>query len=791
MLKNYLKLGFRHLIKHKASSLINISGLALAVGCCLMVFEYSYWATHQDTFNTKINHLFVIESVTDKNGNQQYHGGSPSPLGPALKNDFPQVKNMARLNYSSVVIKQKENLFRDKVAFVDDDFYKMFDYTVKWGDKKHFTDKDGIVLTSELSEKLFGHRNAVGKVLSITFNVNGRTVAENFIVKGVFSKYPSNASFSFSALVPHSRMVSLGINKIGDWSESTNITFIETADQKTLSSIKSQEKKYIDLYNAVHPDHQLTSFHYQALKTMNFHSYKVTGSSFSTMEPIGLIMLVVIAISILLMVYFNYVNITVASASGRLKEVSVRKVLGSSGRQLIFQFIVENVIICTIAVFIGLFLAEVFFFPWFSAVAGFQLGTGFFLNFRTWTVALLLILVSALSGALYPAFYISRLDTVSMMKGNAKMGSNNRFRKALLGIQFFLTFISIATAIAFMQETKQIKNKSWGYQPQNNVVVTLDNSSTYKTFKEELKRSKSIVSVTGSVQPVGQYTKEILIKNEGKTEQVKSISVLPGFISQLGIKVMEGRDFSENQLTDQKDAVIVNQAFLKMMNWSTAIGKRIQYHNHNYLVVGQVNDFHYESFEYGVSPMLLTSATPEEVKFVYIKSSSNLFLSAREEIKSIWQNIYPNLPFDFYIQDDVFSGYFKGFSIISEVLAVTSLLMTVISISGVFGLALIILGKRMKEISVRKVLGADLVNIMYLIYKEFLFALTTAIIVGIPLSFFLTTKMFGQLSSDSKFSLLPIGLSMIILICTTLVSVSWHIFKANQANMSKYLKQES
>lgn len=785
-----MKLGFRNLIKHKASSFINISGLALAVGCCLMVFEYTYWAMHQDAFNTKIDHLFVVERVTDKNGSHQYHGDAPSPLAPALKNDFPQVKNVARLNYSSVIIKQKDNVFRDKVTFIDDDFYKMFDYPVKWGDEQNFTDKDGIVLTSELSEKLFGHRNSVGNALSVTFNVNGQTVVANFIVKGVFNKYPANASFSFSALVPHSRMVALGIDKAGDWNATTNITFIETADVKTASGISAQDKKYIKLYNAVHPDDKITSFHYQPLKTMNFHSYKVARNYFSTMEPIGLIMLIVIAVSILLMVYFNYINITIASASSRLKEISVRKVMGSSRKQLIFQFIIENIIICMIAVFLGLFLAEVFFFPWFSAVAGFKLAPGFFLNFRTWIAALLLVLVSALSGALYPSFYISSLDTVSMMRGNAKIGSNNRFRKALLGIQFFLTFISISTAIAFIQETKQIRHKPWGYQPESNVVINLDNGSSYKTFKEELKRSKNIIAVTGSVQPVGNYVKEILIKNEGKMQQVKSLSVLPGFINQLGMTVNQGRDFSEKQLTAQKDAVIVNQAFLKMMNWSTAIGKRIVYNNHNYLVIGQVNDFHYESFEYEVAPVLLTSATPEEVKFVYVKSSSNLFSGAHEEIKSIWHKLYPNLPFDFYYQDQVFNGYFSGFSQISEVLAITSLLMTILSISGVFGLALIILGKRMKEISVRKVLGADIINIIYLIYKEFLFALTTAIMVGIPLSFFLTNSMFNQLSSDSEFSLLPIGLAVIALIFTTLISVSWHILKANQANMSKYLKQE-
>ncbi|MBE9598534.1 ABC transporter permease [Pedobacter sp. MC2016-24] len=790
MLKNYIKLGIRNLRKHKLSSFINISGLALAVGCCLMVFEYAHWAMHQDAFNSKIDRLFVVERMNDKNAEQQYYGDSPAPMGQALKNDFPQVKNVARLNYTGVVIKQKDNVFSDKVTFVDDDFYKMFDYSIKWGDKKNFTDQDGIVLTSELSEKLFGHNNAVGNSLAIIFTVNGKSVSTNFIVKGIFDRYPSNASFGFSALVPRSRMASLGITKTADWKEKSNITFIEIAGESALSSIKAQDKKYVDLYNIVHPDDQISAFHYQPLRTMNFHSYKVAGSYFNTMEPIGLIMLIVIAISILLMVYFNYINIVVASASSRLKEISVRKVMGSSRNQIIFQFIVENLIICILAVFLGLLLAEVFFFPWFSSIAGFDLGTRFFLNFRTWLAALLLILVSALSAAVYPSFYISSLNTISMMKGNAKMGSKNHFRKILLGIQFFLTFISIATAIAFMQETKQIKHKSWGYQPEKNVVVNLDQTAAYGVFSTALQQQQGIASVTGSVQPLGNYSKEIQVKNEGKTSRVKSISVLPGFIGQLGMKLMEGRDFGEKRLSDQTDAVIVNLAFLKMMNWTTAIGKRVQYLDHQYMVVGLLDDFHYESFEYAVAPIVLMKAKPEEVKFVYIKKSSGLFSNTHQGIKNIWQQLYPNLPFDFYDQDQVFNGYFRGFSTISEVLTVTSLLMTLISISGVFGLALIILGKRMKEISVRKVLGADLVHIVYLIYKEFLFALLFAIGLGIPLSFFLTRTMFNQLSSASEFSLLPIVWSVIALVFTTLISVSWHITKASQASISKYLKEE-
>lgn len=790
MFKNYLKLGFRNLKKYKLSSFINISGLALAVGCCIMVSEYTYWALHQDSFNSRIDRLFVIEKIVDKKGVQQIYGDVPAALAPSLKNDYPQVSNAARLNYRSVVIKQGENVFRDRLTFVDDDFYEMFDYPVKWGERQKFTDQDGIVLTQELSGKLFGTSNPVGKALTIRINRGKSVISENFIVKGVLKKYPVEASFNFSALVPYSRMTALGLDKPGSWVESTSITFIEMKDAKDIALLRSQGKRYSDLYNAANQNSQISSFHYQHLNTMNFHSYKVYGSYFNTMQPIGLIMLIVIAVSILLLVYFNYINITIASVSGRLKEISVRKVMGSSKGQIILQFITENLIICSIAVFFGLLLAEVFFFPWFSSISGFQLGNEFFLHQRTWVMAFILIFVSALSGATYPAYYIYSLSTVGMMKGNVQMGSKNRFRKVLLAFQFFLTFMAISTAIAFVKETKTIKSKPWGYHPDNNVVVSIDNSNSYNSIQEQLKKNNKIESVAGSVESLGNFTREISVKADTEAETVKSLNVLPGFTDHLGIKITSGRGFSEKFPADRQNSVIVNQAFLKMMNWSSGIGKKIIYNSHNYVIVGEVNDFRYESFEHEIAPLVLMNCKPEDVRFIYIKYAPELFSNAQQDIKGILQKIYPYHPFEYYYQDEVFEGYFTGFSKISKLLGVTSLFMTLISVSGVFGLALIILGKKMKEISVRKVLGADMSHIIYLIVKEFFFALVFAISIGLPLSYVMMTAMFSQLSVNSQFSLLPVLMAVVALLFTTAVSVSWHILKAYKASISPYLKDE-
>jgi len=790
MIKNYLKLGFRNLAKNRLSSAINILGLGLAVGCCMVVFQFFNWSMHMDNFHHKLNNLFVIERASVKDGNQQLWGDSPSPMGPMLKADFPQIKNTARLNYTGVIIKQGDNVFRESVSFVDDSFYQMFDFPVKWGVKQHFTDPDGIVLTDELSEKLFGRENPTGRNVSVRFNKNGQETVVNFTVKGVFDKRPIESSFYFSALVPYQKMVALGMDKAGDWNQSMAMTFVETGDEAALQPILGHNKKYLQLYNAANKDDKIAAFHFQPLKTMNFHSYKVNNQHFNSTHLAGYIMLVAIAIATLLLVYFNYMNIAIASASTRLKEIGVRKVMGSSRRQIIIQFILENIILCTIAVLIGLLLAKYIFLPLFSQIANIDLAKNLFGNYRTWVALVVLILVSALSGAAYPSFYISAFKPISIMKGNSKMGSKNRFRKALLGFQFFLTFLAISAALAFIHETKKIKIRPWGYDPTNNVVVTLDKSANYQAFKDELKRRNDVKSVSGAVQSLGNYSKQLVIKTEGKEQTVQGISALPGFATQLGISITKGRDLNPEFETDKTDAVLVNQAFLKQMHWATGIGKNIEYEKHRYQVVGEIDNFHFENFESPIGPLVLMGCKPEDVNYVYIKTTSGLFTKAHTEVEKVWKIVNPNLPFEYYYQDGVFDQYFHGFDQVSQVMGAASIIMIVISISGIFGLALLILGRKMKEISVRKVLGAGIGNIIFLINKEFIYAMGFAVLLGWPVSWWLVRTMFNQVTPESVVSIYPLIISFFGLIVMTAVSVSWHIFKAHTSNPTKYLKDE-
>jgi ABC-type lipoprotein release transport system permease subunit len=790
MLKNYFKLGFRNLLKNRLSSFINVLGLALAVACCLVVFKFFDFSMHTDDFDRKIDHLFTIERVSTQNGNEQKWGNSPAPMGAMLKNDFPQIKNVARFSYSGVIIKQGDNVFSESVSFVDDSFYKMFDFPVKYGNPKTFTDEDGIVLTSELSVKLFGKQNPVGKNVSLIFNVDGVQKIANFTVKGMLDKKPAGSSFYFSALAPYSRMAALGMDKPGDWKQTVASTFIEADNQSAFDAVQKKSGKYLKLYNAANPDDKISAYNFQPLKNIAFHGANINNDIFFSSNIAAYMMLLVIGIATLIMVYFNYMNIAVASASTRLKEIGIRKVMGSRRQQIIFQFIFENLILCTVGVAAGLFLGRFVSLPLFSQICNVDLTADLFNNYRTWVALLVLIVLSAISGASYPAFYISGFNPVNIIKGNSKTGSKNRFRKVLLGFQFFLSFIAISTALAFMQQTKSIKARPWGYQPENNVVVPIDKAANLTAFEDELKNASIVKTVSGAEEALGSYTRQLVIDADGAKQTVNTIGALPGFATQMGIKILKGRDLSKDLVTDQTDAVLVNQVFIKQMRWKTAVGKSISYAGHKYTVVGEVNDFHFDNFNSPIGPLMLLGCKPADVNFVYVKTTGGIFSNAHKSVEQIWKRVNPNLPFICYYQDTVFDGYFIGFTQVSEVLAAASLIMIVISITGIFGLALLILGRKMKEISVRKVLGAGIVNIIFLINKEFLYAIGFAVLFGLPISYWMTGSLFKILITDPSVSFSPLIFSLLALVVMTAVSVSWHIYKAHTANPSRYLKDE-
>jgi putative ABC transport system permease protein len=396
--------------------------------------------------------------------------------------------------------------------------------------------------------------------------------------------------------------------------------------------------------------------------------------------------------------------------------------------------------------------------------------------------------MTVLGGSAYPAFYISALNPVTIVKGNFTLGSTNGFRKILLGFQFFITFIGISMSLSFVRDNQHTKARSWGYKPTDNIVIKIPPGNNYELLTSELKSNNNIQSVTGSVQPLGKWTKQVVVKSGGTDFIVQCLQALPGFATQMGIEITKGRDLSYNLELDKTESVLVNQAFLKERNWDTGIGKTIEYNNTKYLIVGETNDFRFENYENKMNPLIVMGCLPSDILFAYINTKSNVIASPHTIVEKEWKKTFPDTPYEYYYQETVFDQYYAGAQQIISVMSMSTLIMIIISVTGIFGLALLVLARKMKEISVRKVLGAGTIHISFQILKEFLQAIVIAFIFGIPISYFFTNSIFIIFSPESDVSPVPFLVSFFTLLLMMIMSVLWHLYKAFIANPIEYLK---
>lgn len=789
MFKNYFKIGYRNIHKNKLTTLINAFGMALAIGCALTVFQFIDIMYHLDTFHENLEKIYVVQREVDFNGNITLWGNTPEPIGPALANDFPQIEQVVRVSFRNGVVRKGENIFNEFVSFVDPAYYDMFDFPVKWGNPAAFKSREGVVIAETIAEKYFGSRNPIGEEMDFRFNIDGVEQLKTLTVKGVLAKPPANISFHHQIQIPFDQLLSF-FDKKEDWTRMTGITFLQLGNPEDIQTIKASEDKYLNLINEKNEDWELAGLHFQLLKTAPQTGYQVQYNTFHTARPVGLYMLSFIAGALLILVCFNYINISLASASTRLKEISVRKVLGSERKQIIIQFLSESLLICLLSLLIGIGLAHYFFLPWFENIAQLDLPLDFLANMRIWGFTFILLIIIAIGGAGYPAFYISKFQPVAILKNQIKLSTKSFFRKFLIGTQLFLTLITLFATFVFIMASQELKKKDWGYNQNDLLVVQLENGADFASFKNEIVTNPNILEIAGSREHIGRVRRQIDLKIDETEFSSQGLTVGADYLSTLEIPLIDGRNFRANQETDQTQSLLVNETFRKKMGWEQATGKIVEIDNQPVTVIGEIRDVYHRDFFEEIQPIALQLGSEEAFRFVTVRTIPGATETIAQELESTWKEFYPNAPFNYFFQDSVFDNYFSGFTQVNSILFAASFMTILICIIGLFGLAMLLLTRKMKELSIRKVLGASSFNISMIINKEFLFPLGFAIIIGLPVSFLLMRLILSQISPEYVIGLLPFIFTVGSVLLMIGISVSKHIYTATASSPAKFLKDE-
>ena len=783
MLRNYIKLALRSLAKNKLISFINIFGLSTAIGVAVAVFAFVDFEYNVDQVHENVDNIFLVQNVVERDGKEQLWGDSPAPIGAMLKQDYPQIVNVVRIDNRGMVFKYDDKVFNQRCRFVDPEFMDMFTYPIKWGDENAINDPSRIIISHDLSVKYFGEDNPVGEQIVMNF---GEERLESFIIGAVAEDYPEIYSFSFDILVNWEKKYEIFTDEDeNDWKDFITATFIQLENKEDIDIIEAGMGKYVALQNQVEEDWPAKAYPTHPLSTLSLNSYLIMGSPASGDEPTGRIVLSVIGAFLLTLAIFNYMNIAIVSAAKRLKEIGLRKSIGGTRGQLVRQFLIENIILSVFALLLGTLIAHFVVLPWFKNQFGLGLQLDIFGNYRLWLFFIgLLVFVGLASGA-YPAFYISSFKPTDIFRGGFKIQGKNRFTRIFLTFQFVLALLAIVSGIIFVQNVKYQKAQDWGYDKENIYVVQVPTGESYRALRDQALQNPNIESVVGSGGLVGRsWGLAVIHKNDKKTE-IRRIDVGPDYIEALNLPMIEGRTFSEGMKTDEQ-AVIVNELFVERVGWENIIDNTFIYDSIEYSIIGITENFHYQNFWREIEPAMLRMVPEEDFRYLSAKLKPGMAEESVEFFEATWKELEPDLPFTGFFQDTVFDNYFNNIVGHSRLIGFTATLAIILSCMGLFGLVSLNVAAKMKEFSIRKVLGAGSVSIAKRVNYQYVWLLTFATALGAPLSYFVMVAFLDSVYEYHVPVQIPsiiFGIIAIFLIAAiTVSSLVYKVVKSNPVN---------
>jgi putative ABC transport system permease protein len=814
MIKNYLRSAWRNIARHKFISFINISGLTIGITCCLLILAYIINELSYDRYNENADRTYRVTRIFySKDGSENLHLSSVAPpFGPLLKVAFPEIEKMTRLLHQDVVVfKYKEKMFNEKDGFfADENFCSVFSVNITEGDKKTaLNDPYSVMLTPEIAKKYFGSEDPINKTVILD------NTKHEFKVTGIFEPFPSNAHMHPNMLFSFNTLKDTLI--YGEKQLETNFgnnsfyTYLLLPKNYNSENISRQLNSFLDKY--VHlpgmppniKTSQATKLTMQKLTDIHLKSHLD-----DEIEPEGSMTRVyifsIIAVFILLIACINYMNLSTARSALRAKEIGVRKVIGAQRKEIIRQFLGESVLVTWVA----LILAMVFtwlLLPYINQLAHLNLAFSSLFRWDIFIGILCLPFFIGLLSGLYPAIFMSSFKPVQVLKGMLKVGSGNiSFRKILVVVQFSVSIVLIVATTVVFQQLSYIENNSLGFSKDHILVTTYPGNLTkqFESFRQELLKNTSIKDVGRSSRiPSGRLLDDqgAQVIDGGKSVptniELKYITTDLGFMDTYGMTMAAGRNFSRDYPTDTANYVI-NETAVQQLNWKTdqnAIGKDLTYGKVKGKVIGVVHDFHFESLHQPIIPMifLLPSPTSGYYNSISIKVNGNNVQSAINTIKDTWHQYVPDTPFDYTFLDDRFQKLYDAEQEESKLFTVFSCLAIFIGCLGLFGLSAFTISQRVKEIGVRKVLGASVPQLVVELSRSFLILVIIASVIALPvsgglMSWWLTSNFAFKISLISSWWVFA-GAG-IIAFMIAFATISFQTIKAANVNPVKSLRSE-
>lgn len=815
MIKNYIKIAFRSLWRSKVHSLINIVGLSLGIGVCILIvlFVNDEWTF--DRFNSKADRIYRVHARENWGDNQDFfYTTTPFPMGPTLKENIAEIESFVRIVKSGTQVKVGDNQFSETLTIADRDLFNVFDFPIIKGDAPTALEKQSsIVISDWAAKKYFGEADPINKVLSVQLGEN----FEEFTVTGV-AEVPINSSVQFYLLISDLNLPKLYNERTltSAWFNINPETYVMLREGVELSAVT--EKFPAVLKTALGEENFIKSKYavgLQPLTTIHLDTSFPAGLA-SVSNPRYANILVAIAALILVVGCINFVTLSVGRSLKRAKEVGIRKVVGAVRKQLIMQFIGEAVIVTLISMVIGIALAVVGL-PLFNDLSGKSLTfpiNGFMLTL----VGALLLIIGLIAGS-YPAFVLSSFRPISILKGPMQNGSKQGLRKVLVGVQLVLSIFLISSTLLMRDQLSFLQNKDLGFNKQQLVVIQLNvprggrmvervnkGFEMAEQFKAEFGKFPDVAAVCASSHDFanGAWVNVGYTDDNGTYRTFNMNTIDDDYIPVMNMSLKLGRNFSDKIPSDRRRSIIVNEAFVKEYAWADPIGKRIPgkaFPDHE--IVGVVNDFNYSSLYTKVEPLVLVNDpavlapgieninidnTPMPKLLVKLKPGN---MSATiDQLKATWEQLTGGQEFAFSFIDQALADQYSSDQNLGKIVKLATLLAIIIGSLGLYGLASLAMQNRVKEISIRKVLGATERSLLVLLSREYVVMILVSLMLSVPLTIYLIqgwlTTFEYRIEIGWQVFAIAGGISLLIAILT----ISYQTIKTAMAQPADTLKYE-
>jgi putative ABC transport system permease protein len=799
MIRNYILIGFRNLVKHRFYSIINVAGLGLGIAASLLLVSWIIHELSYDRFHRDADRIYRSSMEYSFGGQTAKTSVSPTKLLPTLQKNFAEVEDGVRLynptNWNPYIVRYQENVFQEsKFFYADSTFFRVFSFTLLEGDPQTaLQEPNSVIMTISTARKYFGREDPIGKTLVVN--------NDNYTVTGLLEDLPTNSIIDFDFLGSFS---SKPQSKELIWWSANYETYVRLAPSTDLNALTEKTEALVrkELASELTNPGDYVRYNFMRLTDIYLRSDMSEGAKVSDIKYIYIFG--AIACLVLLIACINYVNLATARAADRAKEVGIRKVVGAMRNQLLLQFTGESLIVTQLSLCVGFLIARLAL-PAFNDITGKSFAGSIIFSPVFIGISVLLAFIIALAAGAYPAIAITSFKPVSVLKGSFKTSRRGIWlRQSLVVFQFCVSTILVIGTLVVVKQLDFLQQKKLGYDKDNTLIIPLDKKTekVYNELKTEVLRSgvaSNIGRATESPTSIAAgYSLNVQDGSDAPGMIVTAMSVDAEFIPTLGMEFLEGRNFNEadilkaqNDTTSSSYSFIINESTLRELSIDTekAMGLRVSMNGRKGEIVGVLKDFHFAPLHKKIGPLVLFNQV-SDYNNIFIKLKSGDIAESVASVKRIYNQLVPHRPFEYQFIDQRYSSLYNNEQRMGKINTVFALLAILIACLGLLGLVSFSAAQKTKEIGIRKVLGATASSIVLLITKDFTRLVIIAIVIGFPIAYWIMDKWLSDFAYKTEIGLSPVLWSSLLCVIVAFGTASYQAVKAALINPADTLRNE-